>query len=257
MPSNANSLMPDFIFNVAAAGVALPPPGRYYVVVDSGRDPFTGRSLGGRYVLRSWVNDVKPPKVQLLTKRISAGRPTIVARITDDKSGVDPLSMLLLFRTLQIGATSWDPKTGIAVFPIPRETSPLPEGQGFMRIVASDFQESKNITDSGNGNPMPNTQFQGVRVPVVDGPTISWVMPSKGTCVPKGEKLTVAAGSNRLVSSVGFYDGSRQIGRQRKNVAGLYSLSWRPRKGSHALTAVVSDTGGREARATISARACG
>ena len=257
MPSNANSLMPDFIFNVAAAGVALPPPGRYYVVVDSGRDPFTGRSLGGPYVLHSWLNDVRPPKVTLLTKRVSAGRPTIVAKVTDDKSGVDPLSMLLLFRTLQIGATSWDPKTGIAVFPIPRETAPLNEGFGFMRIVASDFQESKNITDSGNGNPMPNTQFQGVRVPVVTGPTISWVLPGKGACVRK-TKLLVAAGSNRLVSSVGFYDGNRQIGRVRKNVAGLYSLSWRPRRaGAHTLTAVVSDTGGREARTSISVRACG
>jgi minor extracellular serine protease Vpr len=257
MPSNANGLMPDFIFNVAAAGVDLPPPGRYYVVVDSGRDPFTGASRGGRYVLRSWVNDVKPPTVKLLTKRVSAGRPTIVARITDDKSGVDPLSLLLLFRDLQIGATSWDPQTGIAVFPIPRETSPLPEGQGFMRIVASDFQESKNITDSGNGNPMPNTQFAGVRVPVVNGPTISWITPAKGGCIGK-TKLLVAAASNKLVSSVGFYDGSRQVGRVRKNVAGLYSLSWRPRrKGAHTLTAVVSDTGGREARSTISVRACG
>jgi minor extracellular serine protease Vpr len=258
MPSNANSLMPDFIFNVAAAGVALPPPGRYYVVVDSGRDPFTGRSLGGPYVLHSWVNDVKPPRVQLLTKRVSAGRPTIVARITDDKSGVDPLSMLLLFRTLQIGATSWDPKTGIAVFPIPRETPPLNEGLGFMRIVASDFQESKNITDSGNGNPMPNTQFQGVRVPVIDGATVSWVLPGKGTCVRKSTKLLVVAGSSKLVSSVGFYDGTRQIARVRKNVAGLYSLTWHPRRaGTHQLTAVASDTGGHEARATLAARVCG
>jgi hypothetical protein len=258
MPSNANNLMPDFIFNVAAAGVALPPPGRYYVVVDSGRDPFTGQSRGGRYVLHSWINDVKPPRVKLLTTRLSAGRPTIVAKITDDKAGVDPLSMLLLVRDLQIGATSWDPKTGIAVFPIPRESSPIQEGQMFARIVASDFQEAKNITDSGNGNPMPNTQFQGIRVPVLEGPTINWVLPGKGTCVRKSTKLLVEAASTKLISSVGFYDGSRQIGRVRKNVAGLYSLSWRSRrKGAHTLTAVVSDTGGREARTSISVRACG
>jgi minor extracellular serine protease Vpr len=259
MPSNANSLMPDFIFNVGAAGVALPPPGRYYVVVDSGRDPFTGRSLGGRYVLHSWVNDVKPPTVQLLTKRLSAGRPTIVARITDAKAGVDPLSMLLLFRTLQVGATRWDPQTGIAVFPIPRETPPLQPGSFFARIVASDFQEAKNITDSGNGNPMPNTQFQGIRVPVVTEPTISWITPSKRACLAPRAKLLVAAASTRLVSSVGFFDGKRQIGRVRKNEAGLYSLTWGTkgrRKGVHTLTAVVSDVGGREARTTIPVRVC-
>ena len=33
------------------------------------RDPFTAERLAGRYVLRSWVNDVTPPSLQLLTTR--------------------------------------------------------------------------------------------------------------------------------------------------------------------------------------------
>ena len=44
---NANGSMPDFLFNVGAAGGVFLPAGRYYVSVDSGRDLFTGRSLAG------------------------------------------------------------------------------------------------------------------------------------------------------------------------------------------------------------------
>ncbi len=37
--------MPDFLFSIGASGGVFLPPGRYFVSVDSGRDPFTGRSL--------------------------------------------------------------------------------------------------------------------------------------------------------------------------------------------------------------------
>ncbi len=260
MPANANSLMPDFIFSVGAAGVVFPPAGRYYVVVDSGRDLFTGRSLGGRYVLHSWINDVKPPGVRLLTSRISAGRPTIVARVRDAKSGVDPLSLLLKARTpaLEAPATSFDPETGIAVFSIPREARLFP-GSAFMQIVASDFQETKNVADTGGTNPMPNTNIRGVRMEVVNGPTVSWVTPVKNACLARRAKLIVSAGSTAQISSVGFFDGNRQIGRVRRGVAGLYSLTWGTkgrRKGAHVLRAVVSDTRGREVDASRPVRIC-
>jgi hypothetical protein len=259
IPVNANGIMPDFIFNVGAAGVVFPPAGKYYVVVDSGRDPFTGRSLAGKYVLRSWVNDLKAPTVKLITTRISAGRPTIVARVTDAKSGVDPLSLLLLYKTLQLGATSFDAETGIAVFPIPREENPIQPGTGFMRIVASDFQETKNIADTGNANPMPNTRFKGIRMPVVNGPSASWITPKKGACLPSRATLLVVAGSTAHISSVGLFDGERKIGRVRKNVAGLYSRTWSTKglkKGAHVLRAVVSDTAGGEFEATRPVRVC-
>jgi hypothetical protein len=261
IPVNANGLMPDFIFNVGAAGVVFPPAGRYYVVVDSGQDPFTGRSLAGPYVLHSWVNDLKPPSVELVTKKISAGRPTIVARIHDAKSGVDPLSLLLLYKTLQLGATAFDPATGVAVFPYPRQENPIPAGTGFMRIVASDFQEAKNIADTGPGtNPMPNTRFKGIRVAVVNGPAVNWITPTKGACLRGRAKLEIVATSAAPISSVGLFDGSRKITRLRKNVAGIYSYTWNTkgkRKGAHVLKAIASDTSGRESQATQTARVCG
>ena len=55
------------------------------------------------------------------------------------------------------------------------------------------------------------------------------------------------------MSSVGFFDGKRQIGRVRKNVAGIYTFNWKTpgkKRGKRTLTAIVSDTRGREAEAT-------
>ena len=257
IPVNSNGLMPDFLFNVGAAGGVFLPPGRYFVSVDSGRDFFTGRSLAGPYRLRSWVNDVRPPNVALITRRVSSGRPTVVARIADAASGVDPLSLLLLFGTNQLAATRFDPETGIAIFSIPRDVNPLEPGPEFMRVFASDNQETKNIHTEGV-NPMPNSRFRGIRMEVVQRPTISWILPSQNACLPARAKLQVVAGSNATISSVGFFAGNRQIARVRKNFAGIYELNWRPggKRGKRTLTAIVSDTRGREAEATRTVRVC-
>jgi hypothetical protein len=258
IPVNVNGLMPDFLFSIGASGGVFLPPGRYFVSVDSGRDPFSGRSLAGPYTLRSWVNDVRPPRVTLLTRRISTGRPTIVAKITDDKSGVDPLSLQLLFGTFQLSATRFDPETGIAVFPIPREARALESGSVFMRIVASDFQEAKNINTESR-SPMPNTRFLGIRMEARNAPAVSWVLPAENACVAARQRLVVVANDNVPVSSVGFFDGNRQIGRVRRNVSGVYELTWRTtgkRRGKHTLRAVASDTRGREAEAARVVRVC-
>ena len=259
-PVNANGNMPDFLFGLGVAGADFPEVGRYYVVVDSGRDPFTGKSTAGRYVLRSWVNDLKPPKVEVLTTRISSGRPSIVAKVTDSGSGVDGHSLqLLIQRRPQIGASSFDSATGIAVFQIPRSTFALQPGAQFVKVVASDYQEAKNVDTEGE-NPMPNTRVKGARLLAVDGPAVSWVLPAKRACLAKRARLVVVANDNAPVSSVGFFDGKRQIGRVRRNTAGLYALTWGTggkRHGAHVLTAVASDTRGREDRATLAVRVCG
>jgi minor extracellular serine protease Vpr len=261
IPVNVNGQMPDFLYSIGASGGVFLPPGRYYVAVDSGRDPFTGRSLAGPYTLRSWVNDVTPPRVQLLTRTISSGRPTLAARITDAKSGVDPLSLQLFFgRELgsSVGATTFDPASGIATFSIPREARPLEPGSQFMRIVASDWQEAKNINTESD-SPMPNTRFFGIRTQAVNRPAVSWLTPTAGACVAQRQKLQVVATSSAVVSSVGFFDGNRQIGRVRRNVAGVYEMTWRTagaKKGAHVLRAVASDVRGRESETRLSVRVC-
>ena len=262
IPVNVNGQLPDFLYSIGTAGGVFLPPGRYYVSVDSGRDLFTGRPLAGRYTLRSWVNDVRPPRVRIITRTISSGRPTIVAKVTDTQSGVDPHALQLFFgpstRQSTVGATLFDHATGIAAFSVPREVPRLEAGAQFMQVVASDYQESKNInTDSDS--PLPNTRFQGLRTEAVDRPTITWITPETGRCLAARQKLLVVANDNVPISSVGFFDGNRQIGRVRRNVAGLYELTWRTsgrRKGAHTLTAVASDVRGREAEASRTVRIC-
>ncbi len=262
IPVNVNGQLPDFLYSIGTAGGVFLPPGRYYVSVDSGRDLFTGRSLAGRYTLRSWVNDVRPPTVRILTRVLSSGRPTVVAKISDAKSGVDPLALQLFFGPSSgrssVRATTWDPATGIAAFSIPREAPRLQEATQFMVVVASDFQESKNI-NSDSDSPLPNTRFQGLRAEAVNRPTVTWIAPEKGRCLAARQKLLAVANDNVQISSVGFFDGNRQIGRVRKNVAGLYEMMWRTggkRKGAHTLTAVASDVRGREAQASQPIRIC-
>src|SRR5438874_9743784 len=116
-PDDVNALTNDYLVPVGAAGSSFPRQQRFYVVVDSGRDRFTNRAYAGAYVLRSWVNDVTPPTVKLLTTRVSAGRPTIVVQTRDTQSGVDPMSVTVGYKGALVGATAYDPDTGIAVLP--------------------------------------------------------------------------------------------------------------------------------------------
>ncbi len=262
IPVNVNGSLPDFLYSIGAAGGVFLPPGRYYVSVDSGRDLFNGRSLAGRYTLRSWVNDVRPPTVRVVTKALSSGRPTVVAKITDAKSGVDPHSLQLFFgpstRRSSVSASMFDPATGIAIFSIPRTALPLEPGTQFMQVVASDYQEAKNINTESD-SPLPNTRFAGLRAEAVARPTVTWVTPEKGKCLAARQKLLVVANDNVQISSVGFFDGRRQIGRVQKNTAGLYEMTWRTsgrRKGAHVLTAVASDVRGREAESSQTVRIC-
>jgi hypothetical protein len=105
---------------------------------------------------------------------------------------------------------------------------------------------------------MPNSRFRGVRMTVVNGPAVTWISPSKNACLPARPKLQVVATSPSVVSSVGFFDGNRQIARVRRNTTGIYTFNWRakPRKGPHVLRAVASDVSGRESEAVQPVKVC-
>ena len=257
-PVSVNSSGPDYLFNIGAAGATLVPPGRYFVSVDSGRDPFTGRSLAGPYTLRSWVNDVRPPRVELVTTTVSAGFPSLVLRATDTQSGVDPLAVSVVYSDLLIGATQFDSRTGLAVVPIPRAAVAFAAGRVPIRLVVADYQESKNVNVEGN-NPLPNTALRRVTVRVVRRPTVTWLAPSRNACARGAAELSVVANSSALISSVGFYDGNRQIARVRTHQFGVYKTTWRAdraRRGRHTLRAIASDLQGREASASRMVRVC-
>ncbi|HSP70992.1 MAG TPA: S8 family serine peptidase, partial [Gaiellaceae bacterium] len=259
-PVNVNDLMADAKVDIGAAGVVFPRQGEFFVAVDSASDFFTGRPLPGRYLLNSWVNDVTPPRVRLLTAHVSAGRPTVVALVTDLQSGVDPLSLTLSYHGALVGAEAFDPLTGVAVFPLRGSGTPsVAAGSQRATIVASDFQETKNVSTYGPST-MPNTTYRRVTLRVVAGPTVAWLTPSAGACVRGRVELRVSAGSTAAVRVVRFLDGKRQVAAVRREVrSSVYAAAWRAgAKGRHLLRAVVVDAKGRSAVAERVVRAgCG
>jgi minor extracellular serine protease Vpr len=257
-PVNVNELMSDFSFDIGAAGASFPKVKRFYVSVDSGSDDFTHRSLPGSYVLRSWVNDVRPPRIRLLTKRVAAGRPTIVARVTDKGAGVDPLSLVIGYRGVLVGAVLYDPTTGIAVFPLPRQASRIPKGHTRAVITAADYQESKNVNSVGS-DILPNTAFRRVGITGVSGPAITWVTPAENACVARTTALVIVASSTKRVRSVRFLVDGKQIAIDRKGAADVFARTWATRlvpAGRHELRAVATDVGGRTFAATRHVKVC-
>ena len=257
-PVNVNELMLDFSIDIGSAGASFPKVQRFYVSVDSGSDDFTHQSLPGRYVLRSWVNDVRPPRIRLLTKRVAVGRPTIVARVIDKGAGVDPLSLVIAYRGVLVGAVLYDPTSGIAIFPLPQQAAAIPKGSTRAILTASDYQESKNVNSVG-ADILPNTAFRWVGLTGVSGPALTWVSPAENQCVGKTAGLLVVASSTRRVRSVRFFVDGKQIGIDRKGASDLFSDSWTTRlaaAGRHELRAVETDAGGHTLAATRHVKVC-
>ena len=257
-PVDVNPLTFDFGLAIGSAATVFPRLKRYYVSVDSAQDVYTHKPLRGRYRLRYWVNDLQPPRIRLLTRRIAAGRPTIAVRVQDSGAGVDPFSLLVGYRTGVIGGTAYDPASGVAVFVLP--SSALRLRRGITRAVfgASDFQEAKNITTFGP-NVMPNTSYRATRIRVVRGTTATWLLPRRRGCVRGNQGLLVVANTTGRIRAVRFLDGRRPIKTVRKGVSGLYSATWRVRaakRGRHRLRAVVDSVRGRDAVASRVVRLC-
>jgi hypothetical protein len=257
-PVNVNELMFDFGIDIGSAGASFPKVQRFYVSVDSGSDPFTHARFPGSYVLRSWVNDVRPPTLRLLTQRVAAGRPTIVARAVDSGAGVDPLSLVIAYRGVLVGAALYDPLSGIAVFPLPSQAAAIKNGSTRAVLSASDFQESKNVNTVGD-NVLPNTAFRTVRLTAVSGPALTWITPAANACLAKTAGFVVAASSTKRVTSVRFFVDGKRVAVDRRGGAGLFSATWPTRRaaaGGHELRAVATDGGGRTATATRHVRVC-
>jgi subtilisin family serine protease len=257
-PVNVNPLTFDFRFPIGAAATVFPRLKRFWVAVDSSQDEYTGQSRRGRFVLRYWVNDLRPPTIRMVTRRVAAGRPTLVARVRDRGAGVNPLSLALSYRSSIVGASLYDPVSGLAVFVLPRAAPPLRRGRTLAILLASDFQEAKNVNTFGP-NVMPNTRFYATRIRAVRRTTVSWLAPERGACARGRTTLVVVAGSTRRIASVRFFDGRRRIGVDRRGTAGLYDATWaaqRARRGRHVLRAVVLTRGGRRASASRRVRVC-
>lgn len=257
-PVNVNGLMYDFRADVEAAAVVFPLTKRYYVSVDSGSDPFTGQGYPGQYVLRSWVDDLSPPSLRLLTTRIAAGRSMLVAIAQDAQSGVDPLSLVIAYNKILLGAAAYDPLSGIVLFPIPTNAPVLKAGKRTAILSASDFQETKNVNTIGT-DILPNTAFANVKLNVVSGPAVTWLSPPAGSCALQVDRLIVVASSTKKVKSVTFYDGKKKLKTITKNTEGLFAQDWNTKsakKGKHTLSATARDAAGKTFTATRTVRVC-
>ncbi len=251
IPTDVNSLTYDANVDVGAAGVQFPRLQRFFVSVDSRADPFTNKPLKGKYLLNAWANDVTPPFVRILTTRITAGRPLIVGQAADVQSGVDPLSLVINYENALVGASLYDPFTGLIVFGIPRAAPKFKAGTTRVVVMASDYQEAKNINTVGN-DIYPNTTFKRVKLKVVNGPTVTWIEPPARVCARKNDRLVVVAASTKKVEQVVFTDNGKRVGVDKSGSGGVYSVGWKTaklEKGTRHLLATVTDAAGNRAAA--------
>jgi minor extracellular serine protease Vpr len=256
-PVDVNTLTYDYLVPVSAAGASFPRTGLYYVAVDAGRSQFTNRSLSGSYVLRSWVNDVTPPSLRMLTTRVAAGRPTLVFRTLDSQSGVDPASLTIGYGGTLVAVGSYDWRTGIAVFPLPDSVPKLVAGTTVRtKMISSDFQEAKNV-DTLGPNVMPNTRTETVAMQVIGGVAVDWLTPATGACVAKPVRLLVAASSRKTIRAVRFSIDGHQFALDRSGEQGIWAAMLpKLSNGRHTLTAAAVDSKRRHGIAREVVRVC-
>lgn len=254
-PVDVNALTFDFLGAIGAAGSSFPRQGQFYVAVDSARTRFTDQSAPGRYILRSWVNDVTPPSLELLTTRVSAGRPTLVFRTLDTQSGVDPGSLAIGYKGALVGASSFDRTSGLAIFALPSQVSALQAGNVTTGMVSSDYQEAKNI-DTIGPNIMPNTRALVTKLHVVAGAAVDWLLPTAGVCGQAKQPLIVAASGPGGVSSVRFFVDGKRRAVVHRGVEGLWFANVSLSKGKHTIIATAIAAKGKKASAQRTLHTC-
>jgi hypothetical protein len=148
LPVVVNPYLSTYGSRVRVAGALVPRPGVYGIVFDSPR-----ASGAGRFRFRLWVNDTTPPKVKLLTRAVR-GRAPLRLSISDRGSGVYPQSLEVFVDGQQ---SPFDFRTGILRI----RASELAPGDHRLRVVVSDFQETRNMETIPGIR--PNTRFFSAR----------------------------------------------------------------------------------------------
>ena len=224
--------------------------------MDSGRDIFTGQTFSGPYILRSWINDVKPPSLRVLTRTVTAGRPTIVVRTLDNQSGVDPYSLVIAYHNVLVAPVIYDPLSGLAVIPLPKAAPALKKGRRQAIFASSDFQESKNVDTMGTSL-MPNTRTLLTKLHVVRAPTVRWLLPAGGSCVASKVDLLLTASAPGGIKTMRFTLDGKKAGKGHSADVQLWTGKvGKLHKGKHVLTAVVTNRHGRTAKAKLRFRTC-
>ncbi len=131
LPYNANPYLAGFEVPARIAGAALPGAGDYDIVFDSAL-----QSGAGPFTFRFWIGDTTPPTARLVSARGGLLR----ISVRDTGSGIDPARIRLSVDGRRRSA-SYDAGHGLVLASIPG----LPRGRHALRLLVSDYQESKNM----------------------------------------------------------------------------------------------------------------
>ncbi|MGZ4411547.1 MAG: S8 family peptidase [Gaiellaceae bacterium] len=135
LPLDINPYRSTFDQEIPAAAVVRPAPGLYQIVFDS-----VDASGAGRFRFHFWVDDRSPPRLRLLSVRQRVARVAAV----DRGSGVDPASLSASVdgRPTRL---EFDSAHGIATV----QLSSFPPGRHKLVLQAADYQEAKNMENTG------------------------------------------------------------------------------------------------------------
>ena len=122
----------------------MPGPGRYFVVVETrpGHTP-------GPYRLRLWVDDRTPPKITVITKRVTDG--VLRFRVSDTGSGISIPDVVVRVDGTQEDVSVTKSGQGSV------RVAGLEAGRHRLVITASDLQETKN-SENAAALALPNTR---------------------------------------------------------------------------------------------------
>jgi hypothetical protein len=137
LPFNLNPYLDGYGDVVLAAGAISPRAGSYDVVFDSGTP-----AGAGAFTFRYWVNDRTPPAVSLVSRTVTGGR-QLVVQVTDTGSGADPASLQVSVDGREMVAGRF--RNGRLAVP----TSGLAPGRHALALQVSDYQETRNMENSG------------------------------------------------------------------------------------------------------------
>jgi hypothetical protein len=144
LPIDLNPYRSQYGARRAVAGAVLPAPGIYEIVFDT-----RSTSAAGPFTFRYWVNDVTPPAIRITSKRRG-----ITLSVSDAGSGVDPGSVIVLLDGRPAKPTGAPGALRIAAR----------AGSHSLKVVASDYQETKNMEDVSPILPNTTTLRTTVRV---------------------------------------------------------------------------------------------
>jgi subtilisin family serine protease len=143
LPLNLNPYLSTFDQITRTAGAVRPDQGSYDIVFDT---PL--RRAAGKFTFRFWIDDTTPPRLRLLTRSVRAGA-LMRVRVTDGGSGVDPKSFHATIDGDDVGVGFRRGRASVS-------TLLLARGRHRLVFRASDYQESKNMENSGPI--LPNTR---------------------------------------------------------------------------------------------------